>query len=277
MKKLIDSKTWDITSHAYIFLGTDITTTSEAKLLAQKAICQNPDLAPCGFCPACRKIERGTHPDVVEIFPTGASVKIEQVRGLILKLAEKPMESMRSIFIIHNADTMTPQAQNSLLKTLEEPIGDSICILLSDNLKKLLPTVVSRCQVLDFSELTKSPITEETRERIAHIMLLPLNKKGTTYIGQLVVELSEMEEKTQDILEYTASLYRDILVVKTNSSSALINSDLENIIKRAANVFSEASIVMAIDEVYGQIKATKSKGNANLMWYNLLVGLEEVV
>lgn len=277
MQKSIDETDWNINSHAYIFLGPDITTTSKAKFVAKKALCENMGAAPCGTCVTCLKISRDTHPDVVEVFPTGASIKIDQVRRLILNFAEKPLEGRKQVFIIHNADTMTPQAQNALLKTLEEPMGESICILILDNLKKLLPTVISRCQIFNFSESIKSPIAQEIRESVANIVTLNVRQKGSTEIGSLVRQLSQGEEKAVDVLEYISSLYRDILVVKTKSVSSLINADLKHIIEEAADVLPEVSIVKALDHIHSQLRAAKSKGNANLIWYNLLVGLEEVV
>jgi len=277
LQNLVNGTDWDITSHAYIFIGPDVTITAKAKLLGKKALCENTEHTPCGFCPTCLKVARDVHPDVMEIFPSGASIKIEQVRRMILKFAEKPLEGKKQVIIVHNADTMTPQAQNALLKTLEEPMGDSICVLLSDNLKKLLPTVISRCQVFDFSKLERSTMDQEVRKSIADIMLSVLRKKGSREIGSLVRELSQREENTADILEYTASLYRDILVVKTKSTSSLINTDLKFIIERAAEALPKASIVKALERIHTQIKAANSKGNSNLIWFNLLVGLEEVV
>lgn len=277
MEKITSQINWDINSHAYIFLGSEENTAKQARFLAQKANCQNQSLAPCGTCLDCRKIEKGIHPDVINIHPNGASIKIEQVRNLILRLAEKPIEGAKKVFIMHNAHTMTPQAQNALLKTLEEPLGSSIAVLLSDNLKKLLPTVISRCQVFDFSEVVESNLTLEAREQIAKLILAPIKDKNPMDIGSRVKKLSDREEKLEDLLEYIASLYRDLLVVNTNSNANLINVDLKDIIEKSAKILSAVDIVKALDEIYIQYRAAKSRGNSNLIWYNLLVGLEEVV
>lgn len=267
----------EIISHAYIFLGSDEDTTQRAIDLAKKVNCENMDLAPCGFCKTCRKIQNKTHPDVAEIYPDGVSVKIEQIRKLILSLAEKPTEGAKKIYILHEAHTMTPQAQNALLKTLEDPIAESIVILLSNNLKKLIPTVISRCQIQDFSEFDVKPIlSADIRRKIVDILYQNTQKSEFTGFSEYVKELSDVDENAEEILEFILSMYRDILLAKTNSSAAFINKDLKPEILKYVSISTVDSILRALDLVYKQLKAVKSRGNKNLIWYNLLIGLKEV-
>ncbi len=265
-------------SHAYIFLGTDEETTKKALKLAQTVNCENTDLAPCGFCTGCRKIQSKVHPDLVHVYPDGASIKIEQVRKLILSLTEKPMEGAKKVYILHEAHTTTPQAQNALLKTLEDPISESIVILLSNNLKQLIPTVTSRCQIQDFSQLEIEPfLSVEHRQKIADILLHTTKKTGLTGFGGYVRELSDIDAEAEEILEFIISLYRDVLLAKTNGRAAFINQDLKPVINKYASVLTVGSTLKALDIIHEQLKAVKSRGNKNLIWYNLLVGLEEVV
>lgn len=263
-------------SHAYIFLGTEEEAAREALKLAQMANCED-NLAPCGFCNSCRKIQNNVHPDVVHIYPESASIKIEQIRKLILDIAQKPVEGKRKFYILHQAHTMTPQAQNALLKTLEDPFTESTVVLLSSNIKQLIPTVISRCQVRDFSQEEKSSLSIDTRQRIAEILLHTVQTTELYEISTLVKELSERDEKAEEILEFIISLYRDVLVAKTNSSVAVINQDLESIISKFASKLTVKAIIMSLDVAYEQLRAVKSRGNKNLIWYNLLMGLEEVV
>lgn len=265
-------------SHAYIFLGTDEDMAAQALKLAQTANCENRDLAPCGFCNTCGKIRNKVHPDLVHVYPDGASIKIEQIRRLILSLTEKPVEGAKKIYILHEAHTMTPQAQNALLKTLEDPIAESVVVLLSSNLKQLIPTVISRCQIRDFSKLEgESPLPVKLRQKIADIFLHSAQKVQFTELGVCVRELSDIDEKAEEILEFVISLYRDALLVKTNSSATLINKDLEPVINKFASMLTVGTILKALDLIHEQLKAVKSRGNKNLIWYNLLLGLEEVV
>jgi len=263
-------------SHAYIFLGIDDEITKEAIKLAQLANCENRELTPCGFCTSCRKVQNGVHPDVIHIYPEGSYIKIEQIRNLILDSAEKPVEGIQKVYIIHQAHTMTPQAQNSLLKTLEDPIADSIVILLANNLKQLIPTVISRCQIRDYSQEEKPSLSINTRERIADILLRRLQSTKMWELSELVRELSDSIENPEEILEFIISLYRDVLLAKTNSNVAFINQDLQHIIDRLASLLTVNATVQSLDFVRKQLMAVRSRGNKNLILFNLLMGLEEV-
>jgi len=116
-----------------------------------------PDAIPfdaCGVCPACTRIERGLHPDVVVLEPgDSGSIKVDPVRDVIDRAGYRPFEGRRRVVIIDQADALVPQAQNALLKTLEEPPSSSVFILVSAWADSLLPTVLSRCPRLRFHEL----------------------------------------------------------------------------------------------------------------------------
>ena len=109
----------------------------------------------CGSCIACRKIESGNHPDIIQVKPTGPFIKIAQVRALCDTLAMKPYEASTRVVIIHNAQCMNPAASNALLKILEEPPQRTILILIAAQTLDLLPTVVSRCQHIRFNPISK--------------------------------------------------------------------------------------------------------------------------
>ena len=106
------------------------------------------------MCAACRRIERGVHPDVLTIEPgdTG-SIKIEPIRDVIDRAGFRPFEGRRRVVIIDEADALVAQAQNALLKTLEEPPSASVFLLVSSMPDALLPTVRSRCPRLRFAAL----------------------------------------------------------------------------------------------------------------------------
>jgi len=116
---------------------------------------------PCGCCRSCRKIESGNHPDIIRIKPSGAFIKIDQIRGLCDTLAMKPYEARVRVVIISDAHAMNPSASNALLKMLEEPPDSSILILTACQISDLLPTIVSRCQHIRFNPVSVKSI--ETR------------------------------------------------------------------------------------------------------------------
>ena len=113
----------------------------------------------CGVCPACTRIARGVHPDVLFIAPSeNGNIKIDPVRDAIDRAQYRPFEGRRRVVIIDEADALIHAAQNALLKTLEEPTPSSVFILVSARPDMLLPTVLSRCPQLRFRQLSVDDI-----------------------------------------------------------------------------------------------------------------------
>ena len=117
--------------------------------LAAGLLClaEDPDLRPCRACTACRKIEHGNHPDLHRLGPAGAGgqIRIDQARSLIVELSLLPLEGRFRVAIIASAQRLNLDAQNALLKTLEEPPAGAVLILCADDETLLLDTVRSRC------------------------------------------------------------------------------------------------------------------------------------
>ena len=123
--------------------------------IAQELNCPSPgEGTACGACSVCSRISRGAHPDVLTIEPgeTG-TIKIEQVRAAIDRAHYRPFEGRRRVTIVEQADALVMQAQNALLKTLEEPLPASVFVLVTSRSDALLPTVLSRCAHLRFGRL----------------------------------------------------------------------------------------------------------------------------
>ena len=118
------------------------------------------ELDACGCCSACRRIARGVHADVMMIEPGDTGViRIDQVRDAIERAAYRPFEGQRRVVIIDEADALVVEAQNALLKTLEEPPSASVFLLVSGRPDVLIPTVRSRCQRLRFGRLSVAEVT----------------------------------------------------------------------------------------------------------------------
>nr|WP_150960567.1 DNA polymerase III subunit delta' [Aneurinibacillus sp. XH2] len=138
-------------SHAYIFSGPSGSGRREmAKELAKAIYCSELVDDSCGHCLNCRKVDHNNHPDVVWIEPDGASIKIDQIRELQKEFAYRATASQTKIYVLNEADRMTVQAANSLLKFLEEPLTDIIAVLITENGHALLPTIQSRAQWISF-------------------------------------------------------------------------------------------------------------------------------
>lgn len=149
----------DRVSHAYLFCGpTGSNKMTAAYALAQAVMCPKGPKGPrggqCGSCDACSRILRRKHPDVVLLHPEGASgYLIEQVRELVASASLAPIQAKRKVYIIDEADRLGTKAANAFLKTLEEPPSDVVFILLARIREGVLPTIVSRCQVVPFRHI----------------------------------------------------------------------------------------------------------------------------
>ena len=140
-------------AHSYIFLGIEgIGKKLIAKEFAKKILCLN-EKKGCNICKSCIEFEGENHPDFKIISPDGKNIKIDQIREFQAKIYEKPVISSQKVYIINNADLMTKEAQNCLLKTLEEPPSYVVIILIVSNENKLLNTIKSRCIKITFSSL----------------------------------------------------------------------------------------------------------------------------
>ena len=136
-----------------------------ATALAQALNCERPFLNggtfidACGTCAACTRIARGVHADVLVIEPgDSGAIKVDQVREAIDRAAYRPFEGRRRLVMVEQADALIPEAQNALLKTLEEPPSASVFVLITARPDVLLPTVRSRCQRLRFGPLAPADV-----------------------------------------------------------------------------------------------------------------------
>lgn len=154
--------------HAYIFEGLDgIGKRLAANTFAQALLCSEPrNGEPCGVCNRCKKMESGNHGDYHYITSDGKSVKDQQIEELQKLVGKKPFDGERSIFVIDQAATMTERAQNRLLKTLEEPDGKSVMILLVENMDAIVPTIASRCAIFRFKPISREVICKYLMEEL---------------------------------------------------------------------------------------------------------------
>lgn len=141
-------------SHAYIFSGPPGSGQMEmAMAFVQALFCTRGGDDACGECLECRKVLHGNHPDLSTVKPDGATIKIDQIRDLQRIFSYRSESGNPKAYIIDEAEKMTVQAANSLLKFLEDPPSPAVAILLSDNGRALLPTIQSRAQWVPFLPL----------------------------------------------------------------------------------------------------------------------------
>ena len=143
--------------NSYLFLGSEGVGKKYVALQFAKTLnCLGEEAEradACDHCSSCKKIDHGLHPDVLLIEPEGQNIKVDQVRQLQRDLAYRPYEGKRRVCILTAADRMAPNMSNILLKTLEEPPLHTVIVLLANNSRLVLPTILSRCQSIRFNPL----------------------------------------------------------------------------------------------------------------------------
>ena len=152
--------------HSYLFLGTEgIGKQLIAKAFAKKILCDNGDKIECR-CKSCLCFDSQNHPDFVIINEQGESIKIEQIRSITDKVIEKPIISQKKVYIINDCDKMTKEAQNCLLKTLEEPPEFAVLILISSNENLILNTIKSRCMSIKFNNIKDNELKNYVQKNL---------------------------------------------------------------------------------------------------------------
>jgi DNA polymerase III subunit delta' len=140
--------------NALLFTGNPGTGKINAALNLVKACnCLESNNIPCDTCRFCKKITAGMHPDIIKILPEKKVITISQIREMGLLLSSRPNEAKKRMVLISHADKMNVQAQNALLKMLEEPSENTFFVLIARGPSCLLPTVLSRCRHLRFNPL----------------------------------------------------------------------------------------------------------------------------
>ena len=266
---------------AYLFVGPmGVGKETVARYFAQLIFCQQDTEPPtvCGTCLACRKVGSGNHPDLQFIRPEGSLLKIGQIRALQKQIIYEPFEASRKVYILTDVERMNAEAENCLLKTLEEPPASSVLILLTSNVEALLPTTRSRCQILQFHPIPTQELVEILIDRfsVAPEQATTLAIAAGGAIGKALTQLekgSMLTEEVPDILKETDLLaafrlaenlkdnpetlgdlvtwYRDLLFLQQGAPSDLIThihslEELQVIVPR----YSHLRIQQAIQTIF---------------------------
>lgn len=271
-------------SHSYLFVGkAGVGKKKFAKDLAKKVMClgsnggaqnndvknnevQNNNVANDNLeldfdnCDSCIKFDANSNPDFSIIVPDGKSIKIEQIRNLQARIVEKPISSSKKVYIIDDADTMTEESQNCLLKTLEEPPEYAMIILIASNENRMLQTIKSRCVIIRFEDLTNEEISQILHTNDQDIIRLC---EGSVAKADTISEKREMFAQLKIIADY---LSKNSLIDVLNNSDLLYSSkddimtllDFLNII-----FFEKAKENIKYSKAISIIEKTKKKILAN--------------
>ncbi len=202
--------------HALLFAGPEgVGKRTLALTLAKALNCSRADGDACGRCRSCSKTDREEHPDVLSLRPSTAQIKVGEIRELNAAIQYRPFEGRRRIFLIDPADAMNEQAQNALLKTLEEPPADAFLILLSERPNLLLPTVRSRCQRFTFSPLAQADVVQLLKPKLTkseeEIELLARLSQGRVGVA-LDLDLADYSRVREECLGLLAALAEPLKV-----------------------------------------------------------------
>ncbi len=154
--------------HTYLFAGPEgVGKSATAHALATTLLCDAAGDDACARCPGCVGAARETHPDftLVRVAEGTAEIKIDQARELQRRLRLRPIRARRKVAIVDDAERLNLAAQHAMLKTFEEPPGATVLILVASNVAALLPTVLSRCQRIDFFPLADDAVAQLLVER----------------------------------------------------------------------------------------------------------------
>ena len=288
-------------SHAYLFTGQEgIGKKTLAFEFAKALLCKQKQQDSCNECKDCKKIDHSNHPDVkfIKTEEDSNNIKIDQIRELQREIVYKPYETNWKVYIIDEADNMTLEAANSLLKTLEEPPDYAIIILLAEEMSQLLPTVISRCQEIRLKNISREMIKaylvehgiKENKAGLYSRMakgslglaleltndeeflnyrrevldfLVELPGANTVDIFNKIEEMEKILSSGFPFFNLISSWYRDIIINKKGNQNQVVNYDyLEDITKQVEkyDIKELLAIIKLINKYESYIERNVRKG-----------------
>ena len=287
-------------SHAYILDGEEGAGKKMlARAFAQTLQCERGGVEPCGECHSCKQAQSGNQPDIIEVtHEKPASIGVEDIRGQLCgDIQIKPYSSPYKIYIVDEAEKMTVQAQNALLKTIEEPPAYGVIMLLTTNADAFLPTILSRCVTLKLrpvkneiirpylmekyhipdyqaevctafargnvgkaERLAQSEQFAELKSHLLHL-LRHLRDMEVYELTEAVRSASEYKTEINDYLDLMALWFRDVLLFKaTRQIDGLVFAEEINAISAQA----QKSSYEGLERILKALEKAKVRLNANV-------------
>ncbi|KKE77570.1 DNA polymerase III subunit delta' [Oceanobacillus caeni] len=304
----------DRVSHAYLIHGERGTGKEEiAIILAKVLFCMDLNgIEPCNECINCKRIESHNHPDVHWIEPEGKSIKKEQVENLQKEFTYSGLESNRKVYVIKDADTLTVNASNRILKFLEEPTRQTTAIMITENSQAILPTIRSRCQIIDlkplnpvsfqnkllenglkkqeailFSALTnnlqeaiewsKDQWFEEARKLVIQLVEMFSTKPEDVYLfihSHLIPLLKERKDQ-EKFLDLLLLAFKDILYYHIgNENEPIFYQSTDVLLEKAAMSFSEEQIIDNLNAILKAKRKLKQNVQPTLVFEQLALQIQ---
>lgn len=299
-------------SHAYLFHGPSGTGRMEmAREFAKALFCVKGGVEACGECLECRKFENGNQMDLTTVAPDGQSIKIDQIRDLQRDFSYRNSGTNRKIYMIEQADKMTIQAANSLLKFLEEPVSPVVAILITDNSQAVLPTIRSRTQWVPFlpmspEHMLQTLVAEGAPVLLARVavqlsaglggarqflqqnqfaeirnLVIQLGKESLTRFTAAIITAGQQLFKT-DLVEHTQLLlsllviwFKDLIQFQAGRLDNIVFIDQLDWIGKHAFNRSFAGWVSCIEHTLEASKRIRANVTPQLAFEQLMVNLQE--
>ena len=236
-------------SHAYLFYGPEGIGKRLTALNFAKALnCLSLDDDSCGECIHCKKFDNKNFPDFLVVEPADGSIKIDIIRELQRKISYRPYEGKFKVIFIHGAEEMTLGAANSFLKTLEEPPGATVFILVCHNFNLLLPTIISRCQKIQFNLIPVKTIKDilikenQITSEDAHLMASYSQGRLGKALEMGVRDTIEMRNEILDLMQGVSFDEMD-LILKKNKAWSSDKENLEIILASILNIVRDMAVL----------------------------------
>lgn len=304
IKKILQDKTNHKALSGYLFYSVDSETNRQfIKALAMGILCENNG---CLNCPNCIKVKEGTHPDFIE-FPKAKSFSVQDAKEIIEQANIKPMVCDAKVIVIHNIDNSSQEAQNKLLKTLEEPPKNVYFLVSATSLSNVLPTIKSRLVKTELGQFTKLQIEDIFKEHKTNPSYNLALMNGNGYIGKTlsilqnskylelynlcksivcdlknssnVINFLPQKLEKQDfaiILENLSAMYRDILMLKQNQEKLVQNTLIFDNLNKIKEEFSTKALILILKKIDNANRKQFANVSVNLILQALLVNILEV-
>lgn len=313
MLELINTVHSGSSHQAYIFEGPEgLNVLESAKLFAASLTCKNRESAPCGDCEICKLSYGDTNPDIVYITTEDKkSIGVDAVREMSKDVYIKPFSAERKVYIITDGMAITDEAQNAMLKILEEPPEYAVFIIITTSSAKLLPTVLSRCTKVRFTPLSQEKMRNYIEENFADLsldrdflirfsqgipkkvdeiindadfeplrqesfrMLIPLLSKHKISAYGVSEFMESNKDRAELILDLWESFLRDIMFMGNDSRKMIVNSDLKEEISKLAGRLPDKYVIMALERVIKAKYMLKRYVNLHALSLNLSFSIKK--
>ena len=272
------------TSHSYLFWGTEgIGKKLIAKEVAKRILCLEKNMQDCK-CKSCIEFDSDNNPDFQLIEASDGKIKIDQIREMQRKIAEKPIISSQKVYLIDDADTMTVEAQNCLLKTLEEPPEYITIILICSNEDTMLSTIKSRCTRMHFEPIEKEKVKQFIHANYPDIeMSDKIIELAQGSIGK-AIRLNWNKDVYENIEKILLSMQtKDLIdIVQMSDGIYKAKEDIQSILEYINVMLLELSrqnkkYINCVEIVEDTKKRLKANSNYDMCIDNLLFNMKSII